>query len=205
MKFKFLASAVLASVLVTWTASALPGSYPKTYRDAVRFYENGMFDHARVLFEDLSRQSPEDPMCAGYVLMCAIQQKAEGFEESIANYGTRYGRTPLSSQIHHLYAVSLFDDGRYEEAARQPSQQCSESMESMILPSGERNSSPGSVGAFHARPVTSKTLFSRLEAVSSGPKTRKFSGFIWMISRTNPPKTVMSCSMTAPGCGSSTA
>ena len=119
MKFKFLASAILASVLVTWTASALPGSYPKTYRDAVRYYENGMFDHARVLFEDLSRQSPEDPMCAGYILMCAIQQKAEGYEESIANYGTRYGRTPLSSQIHHLYAVSLFDDGRYEEAARQ--------------------------------------------------------------------------------------
>ena len=119
MKFKFLASAVLAALLATWTASALPGSFSKTYREAVRLYENGMFDRARVLFEGLLTEKPEDPMSAGYALMCAIQQKAAGYEESIANYNKQYGRTPLSSPIHHLYATSLFDDGRYEAAARE--------------------------------------------------------------------------------------
>ena len=97
MKFKFLASAVLAALLATWTASALPGSFSKTYREAVRLYENGMFDRARVLFEGLLTEKPEDPMSAGYALMCAIQQKAAGYEESIANYNKQYGRTPLSS------------------------------------------------------------------------------------------------------------
>ena len=119
MRFKFLASTVLAAVLAVWTASALPGPFSRTYREAVRLYENGMFDRARVLFEGLSAQHEEDPMCAGYALLCAVQQKAAGYEESIANYGSKYGQTPLSSQIHHLYATSLFDDGRYEEASRQ--------------------------------------------------------------------------------------
>ena len=119
MKFKYLATAVLAAVLATWTASALPGRYSKTYREAIRLYDNGMFDRARVLFEGISSQSPDDPMSAGYALMCAIQQKAAGYEESIDSYTRTYGRTPLSSPIHHLYAVSLFDDGRYGEAARQ--------------------------------------------------------------------------------------
>ena len=119
MKSKFLASAVLAAVLATFTASALPGPFTRTYREAVRLYENGMFDRARVLFDGLSFQDDSDPMCAGYALLCAIQQKAAGYEESIDTYSSRYGQTPLSSQIHHLYATSLFDDGRYEEAARQ--------------------------------------------------------------------------------------
>ena len=119
MRFKFLAAAVLAASLATWTASALPGSFSKTYREAVRLYENGMFDRARVLFEELSSKKPEDPMSAGYALMCAVQQKAAGYEESIDNYVATYGCTPLSSPIHQLYATSLFDDGRYAEAARE--------------------------------------------------------------------------------------
>ena len=119
MKFKCLAAAVLAAVVATGTAWALPGSFSKTYREAVRLYENGMLDRARVLFEDLSSRNAEDPMSAGYALLCAIQQKAPGYEESIDNYNRRYGETPLSSPIHHLYATSLFDDGRYPEAAAQ--------------------------------------------------------------------------------------
>ena len=120
MKFKCMAAAVLAAVFATWTASALPGSFSKTYRDAVRLYENGMFDRARVLFEDVSAKAEgKDPMSAGYALLCAIQQKAAGYEESIDSYERIYGQTPLSTLIHQLYATSLFDDGRYVEAARQ--------------------------------------------------------------------------------------
>ncbi len=119
MKFKCLASVVFVAILATWTVSALPGRYSKTYREAVRLYENGMFDRARVLFEGISSQAPEDPMSAGYALMCAIRQKAAGYEESIDSYTRTYGCTPLSSPIHQIYAVSLFDDGRYQEAARE--------------------------------------------------------------------------------------
>lgn len=114
-----MATVVLAAVLTAWTASALPGRFSKTYREAVRLYENGMFDRARVLFEEVSSTSPADPMSAGYALLCAIQQKAAGYEESINSYERTYGQTPLSSLIHQSYATSLFDDGRYAEAARQ--------------------------------------------------------------------------------------
>lgn len=120
MRFKRLALAVFAAVLATWTAAALPGPLSKTYREAVRLYENGMFDRARVLFEEVSAKAEgADPMSAGYALLCAIQQKAAGYEESIDNYARTYGETPLASQIHQLYATSLFDDGRYAEAGRQ--------------------------------------------------------------------------------------
>ena len=53
----------------------------------------------------------------------------------------------------------------------------------MTRPSGERWSSPGTVSASHARSVTSKTAPSRLEAVSSGPISRKLAGLRSITSR----------------------
>ena len=44
----------------------------------------------------------------------------------------------------------------------------------MTRPSGARWSSPGSISAIQARSVSSSTAPRRFEAVSSGPKTRKF-------------------------------
>ena len=44
----------------------------------------------------------------------------------------------------------------------------------MTRPVCERFSSTGSVSAIHALPVPVMTSWRRLEAVSSGPKTRKF-------------------------------
>ena len=57
----------------------------------------------------------------------------------------------------------------------------------------------------NARPVTSKTGLSRLEAVSSGPKIRNVAGLRLMTSRSQVPSTRVASAVTAPGAGTSTA
>ena len=59
----------------------------------------------------------------------------------------------------------------------------------MTRPSGARWSSPGRRRGCHARSVASKTAFSRLDAVSSGPMIRNVYGFARMTSRRNAPST----------------
>ena len=63
----------------------------------------------------------------------------------------------------------------------------------------------GFVSASQLRPVTSNTSPSRFEAVSSGPKSRKLSGFFVITSRRNEPSTLVASLVVVPGFGTSTA
>ena len=75
----------------------------------------------------------------------------------------------------------------------------------MTLPSGARPSSVGSVSADHARAVTSNMSPRRFDAVSSGPNTRKLSGFRETMSRRKPPSTRIASLDVVPGSSTSTA
>ena len=57
----------------------------------------------------------------------------------------------------------------------------------------------------NARPVTSKTASSRLDAVSSGPNSRNVEAFRVMMSRSHWPSTRVLSASTAPGDGTATA
>ena len=57
----------------------------------------------------------------------------------------------------------------------------------------------------HVRAVASSTAPSRLEAVSSGPNTRKFVMFLFMTSRKNLPMTRVASPSTVPGRATGTA
>lgn len=64
--------------------------------------------------------------------------------------------------------------------------------------------SNGSYAAFHCFAVTSKTPPNRFEAVSSGPKIRKFSGLARMTSASQLPRTRVASATAAPRASSST-
>jgi hypothetical protein len=61
------------------------------------------------------------------------------------------------------------------------------------------------MSASQVRPVTEKTSPSRFEAVSSGPKSRKFSGFLATTSRRKPPRTRVASLVVVAGDSTSTA
>ncbi len=98
MKFRVLAISVSAMLM-----------------QAIGLYDNGMYERARSLFETISQQS-SSPVSEGYMIMCDIRMKSGNYQEAIADYDRRYGRTVVSNQIHYLSANSLFDDGLYAEA-----------------------------------------------------------------------------------------
>gem|GEM_PF-6721716 len=78
----------------------------------------------------------------------------------------------------------------------------------MTRPSGARCppwSSQGRRSASHVLPVTSKRAWSLLEAVSSGPKTRKAPGLSRMMSRSQRPKGAVFMARVAPGASTATA
>ncbi len=75
----------------------------------------------------------------------------------------------------------------------------------MTCPAGARSSSVGSSAACQVRAVASNTEPSRLDAVSSGPMSRKLSGLAAITSRRNVPRMRVASLNEVPGFGTSTA
>ena len=115
MSVKTLVTTLLAVTIFTAGAVAQPSGQTRTYRQAVRLYENGMYEQARILFSEL----PGDPLSDGYALLCAIKTRAEDYPEQLEAYRLRYPSSRLSSALHFEHARNLFDDGKYQQAARE--------------------------------------------------------------------------------------
>ena len=84
----------------------------QVYREAVNLYENGIYEHARTLFESL-----EDPLGDAYALLCAIRSRSSDYPDLLKTYEARYPESVLSSAIHFEIGQHLFDSGEYEAAA----------------------------------------------------------------------------------------
>ncbi len=115
MKRKSLAAVLLALVVSSAQMPAAPVFRSAEYKDAVRLYEKGMYDRARAVFDALSEKE-DDPMCAGYALLCATRLKAAGYEDRMEEYFKQYGLTPLANELNWQYATNLFDEQRYVDA-----------------------------------------------------------------------------------------
>ena len=113
MRVKSLVTTLLAVTLLTAGLMAQPSGGTRTYRQALRLYENGMYDQARVLFSGMAG----DPLCDGYAVLCAIKMRAEDYPELLEEYRLRYPSSSLSSTLHFENARILFDEGKYQQAA----------------------------------------------------------------------------------------
>lgn len=110
MRVRFL----LAAFLLTASLYAAPDERPEVYRQAVRLYENGMYERASSLFSQIHG----DPLADGYSVLCAIKMRSEGFEGRIAEYQSVWGSSVLSNEIEYEYGLVLFDKGEYKQASR---------------------------------------------------------------------------------------
>lgn len=112
MSVKSLVTSLLAVTILSAGLAAAPDG-TRTYRQAVRLYENGMYEQARILFSGLSG----DPLCDGYAVLCALKLRSDDYPELLADYRVRYPSSRLSGALHFEYGRILFDAGKYQQAA----------------------------------------------------------------------------------------
>lgn len=110
---KIVVAALSAMILSSWSLQASVMTSSKDYREAVRLYENGMYEKALSIFNAMQ---VDDPMPKGYAVLCMAQMKSPGYEEALRHFLDCYGVTPLDSDIHLIYAENLFDEQRYADA-----------------------------------------------------------------------------------------
>lgn len=87
------------------------GAWNTEVKEAVRLYENGMYDMARGIFE----KYPEDGLCTDYAVLCALKARNPDYD-SLASEADGRVRGPLNSQIHWEYGRLLFDRKLYLSA-----------------------------------------------------------------------------------------
>ncbi len=105
---------LLAAFLLSASLQAAPDWRADTYREAVRLYENGMYERASSLLSQIQGE----PLADGYSVLCAIKMRSEGFEGRIAEYESTWGGSVLTNLMEYEYGLVLFDRGEYDDAAR---------------------------------------------------------------------------------------
>ena len=105
---------LLAAFLLSVSLQAAPDWRADTYREAVRLYENGMYERASSLLSQIQGE----PLADGYSVLCAIKMRSEGFEGRIAEYESTWGGSVLTNLMEYEYGLVLFDRGEYDDAAR---------------------------------------------------------------------------------------
>lgn len=100
----------LAASLTLVPAALKADTASDRFREARSLYDKGMYERARVLFE----QGGEDPLCRCYAVLCAVKLGEPNCEQLVATVDTLYPKSVLSSQIHYEMALRLFERGDFE-------------------------------------------------------------------------------------------
>ena len=99
------------------------------FRQALNLYENGMYERARTMFEEL----PDSPLSDGYVVLCALKMRTADYQELLADYTKKYPSSTLTQPIAFENARRFFDAEKYQEA-----QSCLSTVEMSALPEDSR-------------------------------------------------------------------
>ena len=113
MRVKALLAVIAAVALTVPATQASAGARTDAYRQALKLYENGMYERARTIFESVQN----DPLCEGYAVLCALKMRTDDYPELVSSYESRYPSSSLSPAIHYENGLRLFDLEHYAEAA----------------------------------------------------------------------------------------
>ena len=113
MSVKTLVTALLSVTIFATGLLAQPAGRSRSFREALRLYDSGMYDQARDLFSEMSG----DPLCDGYAVLCALKMRSADYPEQLSAYRLKYPSSSLSSTLHFENGRIQFDDGKYQQAA----------------------------------------------------------------------------------------
>lgn len=107
---KFLLPALLASVLSLPVYGGDDG-----YDKAVALYNNGLYAQSMNLLQSLPGYG-KDSFIDGYVVMCAVKQRVDGYERMMDSFLTSHYGSYMSSIVRRERAYDLFDKEEFEAA-----------------------------------------------------------------------------------------
>ena len=114
MRFYALAAALCIGALAF---QAQAGPRDKDFRQATRLYQNGMYERAKDIFEELGRGG--DILGEGYSALCAAKMQTAGFMDELDSYLLKYPESSLAPQIRLEKGLAFFDAGDYGSARRE--------------------------------------------------------------------------------------
>ena len=95
-------------------ASGLVCAQNDRLQQAAGLYRSGLYERAARILEEVE---PSDALSDGYLTLCRVKTRTEGWLESVERYDRLWQESSLRSRIHNAAALNLFDDGSYAAAA----------------------------------------------------------------------------------------
>ena len=86
------------------------------FRQAVEFYDRGMFERAESIFSEIAASS-QDVMAKGYEALCAVRRQSVGNRNLADQYISEYPYSGLIPQIRFYNALNLFDEQNFSTAS----------------------------------------------------------------------------------------
>ena len=102
----------MAAIFLSTSLFAAPDGDRDSFREAVRLYNNGMYERAVTLLEEF-RGEPE---AEGYLVLCAIKMKDPATDNIVEDYESVWKRSVLTGAIDWEYGRLLFDQDRFRSA-----------------------------------------------------------------------------------------
>ena len=127
MKIKIATAVCLVFAGICASAQILPYGNPqgdsgrawtREYRQALKLFENGMYDRSMLLFQDIAMRTG-DVDAYGYYVLNAVSLRVPGYEKLIEEFIGRSQSSTLIPQIRYRYALNLFDDKDFKAASEQ--------------------------------------------------------------------------------------
>lgn len=83
-------------------------------QQAADLYRSGLYERAARILEEVE---PSDALSDGYLTLCRVKTRTEGWIESVEKYDRLWQESSLRSRIHNAAALNLFDDLSYAAAS----------------------------------------------------------------------------------------
>ena len=112
MKKKFISIAVLAFLTGSLALTSTAQDRPEGFREALRLMDRGFGSRASALFS-----AQGDVNAEAYDILCQVQDRTEGYEAQTLLFLEENSHVAAVPQIRYAYALNLFDDGKFKEAA----------------------------------------------------------------------------------------
>lgn len=112
MNRKFIFAAVLAFLSGSLTLALTAQESPDGFREALRLMDRGYSSRASSLFS-----LQDDVNAEGYDILCHVRMRTVGYEAPMHRFLKENPHSAIVPRIRYAYALNLFDEGKFQEAA----------------------------------------------------------------------------------------
>ena len=130
MRLKTWLTTLLALAVFAAGLAAAPAAGTRSWRQAMRLYENGLYEQARILFAAM----PDGPLTDAYEVLCALKMQTVDCSDELAAYRLHYPSSRMTGLLYFEQGRILFDQEKYQQAAAEFANVSSDDLATEDLP-----------------------------------------------------------------------